>query len=54
MYVKKKKEGGAMAEGKTILVYVLNLSGRTDKKPVRVVALNHENRVSGREEDFSG
>ena len=43
-----------MAEGKKILVYVLNLSGRTDKKPVKVVALDHENRVAGREEDFSG
>ena len=43
-----------MAEGKKILVYVLNLSGRTDKKPVKVVVLDHENRVAGRDEDFSG
>ena len=50
MFKKKKKEGG----GKKIVVYVLTLSGRTDKKPARVAALEHENRVAGREEDFSG
>ena len=42
------------SEGKKIVVYVLTLSGRTDKKPARVAALEHENRVAGREEDFSG
>lgn len=51
---KKKRRAGQWLKEKKILVYGLNLSGRTDKKPVKVVALDHENRVAGREEDFSG